>query len=167
MAGAHSNAANVPHGEVEGHSLKEWPDQLDIDDAVHPLAATETPASADRCLAWRAPGCPCGPAIIDGLSRARRTGCAPRLSDAMTGTVSHKLLAIFITAASGWIAGRAHWLGTGTDRSDPARVLSNAAFFIFVPALLFRTTVRLDFATMPWRSVWAYFVPALALLMAV
>jgi predicted permease len=85
----------------------------------------------------------------------------------MTGTVSYKLLAIFITAAIGWIAGRAHWLGTGTDSSDPARVLSNAAFFIFVPALLFRTTARLDFATMPWRSVWAYFVPALALLMAV
>jgi predicted permease len=87
----------------------------------------------------------------------------------MTAAVSYKLLAIFITVAIGWIAGRAHWLGTGTDRSDPARVLSNAAFFIFVPALLFRTTARLDFATMPWRSVWAYFVPApaLALLMAV
>ena len=59
------------------------------------------------------------------------------------------------------------WLGTGTDSSDPARVLSNAAFYIFVPALLFRTTVRLDFATLPWRSVAAYFVPTLALLLAV
>jgi hypothetical protein len=85
----------------------------------------------------------------------------------MTAAVSYKLLAIFITAAIGWVAGRLHWLGTGTESNDPARVLSNAAFFIFVPALLFRTTARLDFATMPWRSVWAYFVPTLALAMAV
>jgi malonate transporter len=85
----------------------------------------------------------------------------------MTAAVLYKLLAILITAAIGWVAGRLQWLGTGTESSDPARVLSNAAFFIFVPALLFRTTARLDFATMPWRSVWAYFVPALALLMTV
>jgi len=85
----------------------------------------------------------------------------------MTAAVLYKLLAIFITAAIGWVAGRLQWLGTGTDSSDPARVLSNAAFFIFVPALLFRTTARLDFATMPWRSVWAYFVPTMALLLAV
>ena len=85
----------------------------------------------------------------------------------MTAAVFYKLLAIFITAALGWLAGRMRWLGTGTDSSDPARVLSNAAFYIFVPALLFRTTVRLDFATLPWRSVAAYFVPTLALLLAV
>ncbi len=85
----------------------------------------------------------------------------------MTAAVFYKLLAIFITAALGWLAGRMRWLGRGTVSSDPARVLSNAAFYIFVPALLFRTTVRLDFATLPWRSVWAYFVPTLALLLAV
>jgi malonate transporter and related proteins len=85
----------------------------------------------------------------------------------MTAAVFYKLLAIFITATLGWLAGRMRWLGAGTDSSDPARVLSNAAFYIFVPALLFRTTVRLDFATLPWRSVWAYFVPTLALMLAV
>jgi malonate transporter and related proteins len=85
----------------------------------------------------------------------------------MTAAVLYKLLAIFITAAIGWVAGRLRWLDVGTDSSDPARVLSNAAFSIFVPALLFRTTARLDFATMPWRSVWAYFVPTLTLLLAV
>jgi predicted permease len=42
-------------------------------------------------------------------------------------------------------------------------VLGNAAFSIFVPALLFRTTARLDFEAMPWRTVAAYFVPVLAL----
>ena len=85
----------------------------------------------------------------------------------MTAAVFAKLLAIFFTVALGWAAGRMRWLGTGTDSSDPARVLSNAAFYIFVPALLFRTTVRLDFSTLPWRTVSAYFVPALILLVAV
>jgi predicted permease len=85
----------------------------------------------------------------------------------MTAAVFYKLLAIFLTVALGWVAGRMRWLGAGTDSSDPARVLSNAAFSIFVPALLFRTTARLDFATMPWRSVWAYFVPVVALALAV
>ena len=85
----------------------------------------------------------------------------------MTAAVFYKLLAIFIIAAVGWLAGRMRWLGSGTANSDPARVLSNAAFYLFVPALLFRTTVRLDFAALPWRSLWAYFVPTLALLLAV
>ena len=80
----------------------------------------------------------------------------------MTIDVFHKLLAILLTVALGWIAGRMGWLGQGTDARDPARVFSNAAFYIFVPALLFRTTARLDFATMPWRIVAAYFVPAVA-----
>ena len=35
---------------------------------------------------------------------------------------------------------------------DPARTLSNAAFYIFIPALLFRTTARVDFSTLPWST---------------
>ncbi len=85
----------------------------------------------------------------------------------MTAAVFYKLLAIGFTVALGWAAGRMRWLGTGADSSDPARVLSNAAFYIFVPALLFRTTVRLDVAAMPWRAVWAYFLPVAVLLLAV
>jgi malonate transporter len=85
----------------------------------------------------------------------------------MTAAVFYKLLAIFVTVALGWAAGRMRWLGSGTDGSDPARVLGNAAFYIFVPALLFRTTVRLDFAAMPWRTVGAFFVPAVAFLLGV
>ncbi|MDH4050918.1 MAG: AEC family transporter [Rubrivivax sp.] len=85
----------------------------------------------------------------------------------MTQAVFHKLLAIFLTVALGWVAGRMRWLGSGTDARDPARVLSNAAFYIFVPALLFRTTVRLDFATLPWRTVGAFFVPAIGFALVV
>jgi predicted permease len=84
----------------------------------------------------------------------------------MTLAVFYKLLAILFTVALGWVAGRMGWLGHGTDARDPARVFSNATFYIFVPALLFRTTARLDFATMPWRIIAAYFVPAVGFALA-
>ena len=70
----------------------------------------------------------------------------------MTVAVVHKLLAVFLTVGLGWVAGRMRWLDTGADTRDPACVLGNAAFSIFVPALLFRTTARLDFEAMPWRT---------------
>jgi predicted permease len=85
----------------------------------------------------------------------------------MTAAVFHKLLAIFLTVGLGWVAGRMRWLDAGNERADPARLLGNAAFYIFVPALLFRTTVRLDFAAMPWRTVAAFFVPAVVFLLGV
>jgi malonate transporter and related proteins len=77
----------------------------------------------------------------------------------VTIAVFYKLLAIFLTVGLGWAAGRMRWLGG--EQQDPARVLGQAAFYIFVPALLFRTTVRLDFATLPWPTVLAFFVPVL------
>jgi hypothetical protein len=83
----------------------------------------------------------------------------------MTAEVFVKLLAVFATVAIGWVAGRQRWLGP--DSHDPARTLSNVAFYIFVPALLFRTMARLDLAAMPWRMLAAYFVPALAWLLVV
>ena len=81
----------------------------------------------------------------------------------MTLAVAYKLLAVILAVALGWFAGRMRWLGD----NDPARVLSNAAFYIFVPALLFRTTARQDFATMPWGTLAAYFVPTVLVLLAV
>jgi hypothetical protein len=85
----------------------------------------------------------------------------------MTVVVFYKLLAIFVAVALGWIAGRMRWLGDERRGADPARTLSNAAFYIFVPALLFRTTSRLDFDTLPWRTLAAFFVPVVALLLGV
>ncbi len=85
----------------------------------------------------------------------------------MTALVFHKLMAIFVTVALGWAAGRMRWLGDAKPGSDPARTLGNAAFYIFVPALLFRTTARLDLNTMPWATVVAFFVPVLLMLLAV
>ena len=60
-----------------------------------------------------------------------------------------KLLAIFVVVAGAWLVGRMRWLGDapsleGAGVHDPARVLANSAFYIFIPALLCRTTARLD-----------------------
>lgn len=85
----------------------------------------------------------------------------------MSSLVFFKLLAIFAVVAIGWIVGKLRWLGDAKSGSDPARTLANAAYYIFVPALLFRTTARIDFATMPWRTLLAVFVPLVLMLLAV
>jgi malonate transporter and related proteins len=85
----------------------------------------------------------------------------------VTAAVAIKLLAVLVTAAIGYLAGRMRWLIIGAPGSDAARVLSNVAFYVFIPALLFRTTARVDFATMPWRTIAAYFVPVVAVMLAV
>ena len=81
----------------------------------------------------------------------------------MFSLVLLKLLAIVAVVAIGYGVGRMRWLGEG----DPARVLSYAAFYIFVPALLFRTTSRIDFSAMPWGTLAAFFVPVVALMLAI
>ncbi|MBN8492431.1 MAG: AEC family transporter [Burkholderiales bacterium] len=83
----------------------------------------------------------------------------------MSAAVLGKLLAILVTVALGWLAGKLRWLGDA--QVDPARVLGNAAFYIFVPALLFRTTARVDLGALPADLLLAYFVPTLAVLFAV
>ena len=73
----------------------------------------------------------------------------------MSATVFFKLLSIVFVVALGWGAGRLKWLAAGGQTAaDPARTLSNAALYLFIPALLFRTTARIDFASLPcarWR----------------
>lgn len=86
---------------------------------------------------------------------------------AMSSPVFFKLLAIFVVVAIGWIVGRLRWLGAADSDADPARILANAAYYIFVPALLFRTTARIDFNAMPWRTLVAVFVPLTLMLLVV
>src|SRR5205809_557808 len=78
----------------------------------------------------------------------------------MSTLVFLKLLAIFAVVALGWVAGKLRWLGD----NDPARTLSNAAFYIFIPALLFRTTARVEFGSLPWATLAAFFVSVLTAL---
>jgi len=84
----------------------------------------------------------------------------------MTLTILLRLLALVATVALGYLAARRRWLGRPED-GDAGRVLGNAAFFLFVPALLFRTTVRLDLMHMPWRTVAAFFLPMMAVMLLV
>jgi hypothetical protein len=85
----------------------------------------------------------------------------------MSALVFFKLLAIFVVVAIGWIVGKLRWLVAADSDVDPARILANAAYYIFVPALLFRTTARIDFQTMPWGTLVAVFVPLVLMLLAV
>ena len=85
----------------------------------------------------------------------------------MSATVFYKLLAIIIVVALGWLVGKLQWLSHGHHTTDPARTLSNAALYIFIPALLFRTTARINFATLPWSTLGAFFVPVLILLLLI
>jgi hypothetical protein len=85
----------------------------------------------------------------------------------VTLAIFHKLLAIFFTVALGWVAGRRRWLGGPGGIGPAARALSDVAFYLFVPALLFRTMARLDFAALPWRTLAAYYVPVLVYVLAV
>ena len=85
----------------------------------------------------------------------------------MSTAIFLKLLALIGVVALGWLAGRLRWLGPHTAGSDPSRVLANAAFCVFVPALLFRTTARIDLARLPWHLLLAYFVPVLVVLAGV
>lgn len=78
----------------------------------------------------------------------------------MSALVFGKLLVIFGVVAAGWAAARLRLLGPG----DAARTLSNAAFYVFVPALLFRTTARVDFVHLDGRVLLAFFLPTLGLL---
>jgi hypothetical protein len=82
----------------------------------------------------------------------------------VSSVVVLRLLAIFAVIGLGWVAGRTKLLGDG---SDTARVMSNAAFYLFTPALLFRTTARIDLAALPWATLAAFFGPVVALLLAV
>ncbi|MEO8526472.1 MAG: AEC family transporter [Caldimonas sp.] len=77
----------------------------------------------------------------------------------MSALVFIKLFAIFAVVAIGWLAARSGKLGG----DDPARTLSGAAFYIFVPALLFRTTARIDFQQLDASVLFAFFGPTLAL----
>ncbi len=89
----------------------------------------------------------------------------------MSSLVFFKLLAILVIVAIGWVVGKLRWLSPTDPESghsaDPARVLANAAYYIFVPALLFRTTARIEFKTMPWDTLVAVFVPLLLMVAGV
>ncbi|WP_066330543.1 AEC family transporter [Azohydromonas lata] len=92
----------------------------------------------------------------------------------MPDSVLDKLPALFATVLLGWAAARFGWLTDGRPGAagapagaDPARVLSAAAQYLFIPALLFRAMARLDFEHMPWRVLMAFYGPLLVMVLGV
>jgi predicted permease len=71
-----------------------------------------------------------------------------------------KLLAIFAVIAVGWVAGRTRMLGP-----QAATTLGAAAFGLFTPALLFRTTAHVALTRLPWATIVGYYAPTLAILL--
>lgn len=100
------------------------------------------------------------------LSRGTGAVAGPAARDTrpVSSVVALRLVGIFAVIALGWFAGRTRLLGDG---GDTARVLSNAAFYLFTPALLFRTTARIDLGGLPWATLAAFFGPVVLLLLAV
>ncbi len=76
----------------------------------------------------------------------------------MTVAVALQLLGIVAVVAVGYAAARAGWV-VGEQATT---VLSDVAFMVFLPALLFRATAQMSFALMPWMLLLAFFAPAVA-----
>ncbi|KNZ31402.1 MAG: transporter [Methylibium sp. NZG] len=86
----------------------------------------------------------------------------------MSIVVFYKLLAIIVVVALGWVIGKSRWLNQGQAAGgDATRTLSNAALYIFIPALLFRTTARIEFGSLPWNTLAAFFGPVLLMLLLI
>jgi malonate transporter and related proteins len=92
----------------------------------------------------------------------------------MNALVFGKLLAIFANVGLGYLLARLGWLGAASAKASglsgpaaseeglrrSAAVMSDLAFTLFVPALLFRTMAVMDVSAMPWPMVTGYYVPA-------
>ncbi|MEP7157703.1 MAG: AEC family transporter [Betaproteobacteria bacterium] len=78
-------------------------------------------------------------------------------------TLAEKLLPIFLLALAGYLFGRSK----AFDSGQLTRGISNVAFYLFIPALLFRATARIDIASLQFRALAAFFVPTLLLMLAV
>jgi predicted permease len=74
-----------------------------------------------------------------------------------------KLAGIFAVVAVGFAAGRTRMFGG----AEPVHLLTNLAFYILAPALLYRLTARIDLGALPWVVIAVYFGPAVGLLLVV
>lgn len=77
--------------------------------------------------------------------------------------LTEKLLPIFLLAFAGYLFGR----GKAFDSGHVTRGISNVAFYLFIPALLFRTTARIELASLEFRALAAFFVPTVLLMLLV
>lgn len=81
----------------------------------------------------------------------------------MSWVVAARLAGIFAVIAVGWLAARTRTLGG----PEVVGALSTTAFTVFTPALLLRTTARIDLAALAPLTLGAFFGPVVVLLLAV
>lgn len=81
----------------------------------------------------------------------------------MSLTVLVKLLVLIAVVAAGWYAGRTPLM----RGPEPVKAISAVAFYLLVPALLFRSMARVDLAHLPWLTLLAFFGPAMLWLLLV
>lgn len=81
----------------------------------------------------------------------------------MSSIIFVKLATIFAVIAIGWGAAQTRAL----RGQAAAQTMSNTAFYLLIPAMLFRTTARIDLDSLPWGTLAAYFGPAVTLLFVV
>lgn len=81
----------------------------------------------------------------------------------MTLDIFFKLLVLIAVVGAGWYAGRTPLMAG----PEPVKAISTLAFYLLIPALLFRSMATVDLAHLPWATLVAFFGPTLLWVMVV
>jgi malonate transporter len=81
----------------------------------------------------------------------------------MTQTVFLKLLVLIAVIGAGWYAGHT----SAMKGPEPVKAISAIAFYMLMPALLFRSTATVDLQHLPWHALTGYYGPVLLWLFVV
>ena len=81
----------------------------------------------------------------------------------MTLDIFFKLLVLVAVVGAGWYAGRTPLMAG----PEPVKAISTLAFYLLIPALLFRTMATVDLAHLPWATLVAFFGPTTAWVLVV
>jgi malonate transporter len=81
----------------------------------------------------------------------------------VTLDIFFKLLVLVAVVGAGWYAGRTPLMAG----PEPVKAISTLAFYLLIPALLFRTMATVDLAHLPWATLLAFFGPTTAWVLVV
>ncbi|MBM3388830.1 MAG: AEC family transporter [Betaproteobacteria bacterium] len=75
----------------------------------------------------------------------------------MTLDIFFKLLVLIAVVGAGWYAGRTSLMAG----PEPVKAFSTLAFYLLIPALLFRSMATVDLDHLPWATLVAFFGPTM------
>ncbi|MFM2185665.1 MAG: hypothetical protein RIR43_237 [Pseudomonadota bacterium] len=81
----------------------------------------------------------------------------------MTLEIFFKLLVLVAVVGAGWYAGRTPLM----SGPEPVKAISTLAFYLLIPALLFRSMATVDLAQLPWTTLLAFFGPVMTWVLVV